>query len=61
MKLAFIDIGELGWSMYVNAHIRWLKQQGEVSVAVITYPDRRCLYEGLADVVIDAPAEFYKL
>lgn len=60
-KLALVDIGELGWSMYVNAHIRWLKQQGEVSVAIITYPDRRCLYEGLADVVIDAPAEFYKL
>lgn len=60
-KLALIDIGELGWSMYVNAHIRWLRQQGEVAVAVVTYPDRRCLYEGLADIVIDVPVEFYKL
>lgn len=60
LKLAFVDIGELGWSMYVNAHIRWHKQQGEVSVAVITYPDRRCLYEGLADVVIDVPKTFYE-
>ena len=47
--------------MYVNAHIRWLKQQGDVSVAVITYRDRRCLYEGLADIVIDAPKKFYEL
>jgi len=61
LKTAFIDIGELGWSMYVNAHIRWLKQQGDASVAVITYPDRRCLFEGLADIVIDAPSQFYKL
>jgi len=61
LKTAFIDIGELGWSMYVNAHIRWLKRQGDASVAVITYPDRRCLFEGLADIVIDAPAQFYKL
>lgn len=60
MKLAFIDIGELGWSMYVNAHIRWYKQQGEGSVAVITYSDRRCLYEGLADIVIDVPKNFYE-
>lgn len=60
LKLAFIDIGELGWSMYVNAHIRWHKQQGEVSVAVITYPDRRCLYEGLADIVIDVSKSFYE-
>ena len=61
MKTAFIDIGELGWSMYVNAHIRWLKRQGDASVAVVTYPDRRCLFEGLADIVIDAPAQFYRL
>jgi len=59
MKLAFMDIGELGWSMYVAAHVRWYKEKTDNSVAVMTYPDRRCLYEGLADVVIDLPEPFY--
>lgn len=59
MKLAFMDIGELGWSMYVAAHVRWHKEKTDNKVAVMTYPDRRCLYEGLADVVIDVPATFY--
>ena len=40
-KLALIDIGELGWSMYVNAHIHCINQKGEVSVAVFTYSDMR--------------------
>lgn len=60
-KLAFIDIGELGWSMYIQAHVRWRKQNNSVSVAVITYPDRQCLYESLADIVRPVSAEFYTL
>jgi len=61
MKLAFMDIGELGWSMYVAAHVRWHKEKTDNKVAVMTYPDRRCLYEGLADVVIDVPVTFYSM
>ena len=59
MKLAFIDVGELGWSMYIAAHVRWLKDKTQNEIAVMTYPDRRCLYDGLADDVIDVPASFY--
>lgn len=59
MKLAFIDVGELGWSMYIAAHVRWYKEKTDDEIAVMTYPDRRCLYEGLADVVIDVPSVFY--
>lgn len=59
-KLAFIDIGDLGWSLYLSAHIRWLKKNTDSMVAVISLLDRKCLYEGLADEVIDVPEEFYK-
>ena len=59
-RLAFVDIGELGWSLYLSAHFRWLKKNTGFSVAIITYPDRRCLYEGLADIILDVPKAFYK-
>ncbi|GAG82204.1 unnamed protein product, partial [marine sediment metagenome] len=59
MKLAFMDIGELGWSMYIAAHVRWYKEKTSDEVAVMTYPDRRCLYDGLADVVMNLPSTFY--
>lgn len=59
-KLAFIDIGELGWSLYLSAHIRWLKKNSDSMIAVIGFPDRRCLYAGLADDIIDVPKAFYK-
>jgi len=58
MKLAFIDIGELGWSMYIAAHVRWYKEKTDDKIAIMTYPDRCCLYEGLANAVIDVPATF---
>lgn len=59
MKIAFIDVGELGWSMYITAHVRWYKEKTHEKVAVMTYPDRRCLYEGLADTVMNVPQAFY--
>lgn len=59
MNLAFMDVGELGWSMYIAAHVRWYKERTSERVAVMTYPDRRCLYEGLADVVMNLPGAFY--
>lgn len=59
-KLAFIDVGELGWSLYLSAHIRWLKKNTNFTVAVISLPDRKCLYQGIADKIIDIPKAFYK-
>lgn len=58
MRTAFVDIGELGWSLYLSAHARWLKRQGRPMSLVITLPDRMCLYEGLADAVRAVPADF---
>ena len=59
-KLAFIDIGELGWSLYLSAHIRWLKKNTDSMVAVICFSDRKCLYADFSDVFIDVPALFYE-
>lgn len=59
-NLAFIDVGELGWSLYLAAHIRWLKKYTDSIIAVITLPDRKCLYEGIADDVIEVPDKFRK-
>ena len=58
-RIVFIDAGELGWSLYLSAHVRWLKKRVNFSVIVITYSDRRCLYSGIADDVIDIPKEFH--
>lgn len=57
-KLFFVDIGELGWSFYLTAHIRWLQAHGNFDILVMTYPDRHCLYN-MADSVCDLPADFY--
>lgn len=57
---AFVDIGELGWSLYLSAHLRWLKKTAAISLAVITSPDRQCLYRDIADITLDVPADFYK-
>lgn len=59
-KLAFVDIGELGWSLYLTAHIRWLKIKTDSRIAVISLPDRKCLYADLADEIIDVLEPFYK-
>jgi len=60
LKIAYVDIGELGWSLYLSARIRWLKKNADSMVAVIGLPDRRCLWEGLADDIIDVPKLFYE-
>lgn len=59
-RLAFIDVGELGWSLALSAYIRWLKRNAYSKIAVISFPDRRCLHEGIADHVIDVPDVFGK-
>ncbi len=59
-KVIFIDVGELGWSLYLNAHIRWIKQRTMSKVGVITLRDRKCLYADIADIVLDVPRKFSK-
>lgn len=59
-KIAFIDVGELGWSLYLSAHIRWLKKNSDFMIAVIGFPERKCLYAGLSDDIIDVPKAFYE-
>ena len=59
-KLAFVDIGELSWSLYLSAHLRWLKENTNYSLAVITSFNRKCLYKGLTDLIFDIPCDFYE-
>ena len=54
MKEIFLDCGELGWSLYLSAHLRWLKAQGKPADAVMTLPARDCLYEGLVGNIFHA-------
>jgi len=60
MKIAFVDIGELGWSLYLSAHLKWLKKNTDYSVTIITSPDRKCLYKDSTDLILDIPHNFYK-
>ena len=59
-KIAYVDIGELGWSLNLSAHLRWLKENTDYSLAVYTSPDRRCLYKESADLILDIPYNFYR-
>ena len=58
MKEAFVDIGELGWSLLLSAHTRWLKRKGKPVALTMTFFDRMSLYEGLADEVRAVPVNF---
>jgi len=59
-KIAYVDIGELGWSLYLSAHLRWLKENTDYSLAIIVSSDRKCLYGDSADLVLDVPYDFYE-
>ena len=59
MKKMYVDIGELGWSLYVSAHVRWLKEHSTDHIGVMTLTDRQCLYNGLADAIYNVPDDFY--
>jgi len=59
LKFFFADIGELGWSLYLSAHLRWLRTVPKNILAVMTYPDRKCLYRDAAHMILDVPADFY--
>ena len=60
MKFVFVDIGELGWSLMLSMHIRWLRENTSHSLAVIALSDRKCLYKGMVDLLIDVPQDFYR-
>jgi hypothetical protein len=45
-----IDVGELGWSLYLSAYSLWLKEHG-FTVMVFTYYDRTPLFIDRADYV----------
>lgn len=60
MKRMYVDVGELGWSLYLGAHVRWLKEHTDDHIGVMTHADRRCLYNGIADAVYDMPSDFYE-
>lgn len=59
-KIFVVDIGEFGWSLYMVAHLRWLKQQGPIELYVMTYLDRQFLYRGIADCIMIVPPSFYE-
>ena len=58
-KVIYIDIGELGWSLYLSAHVRWLKQHTDDYVGIMTFIDRHCLYRDVADSIYDVPDDFH--
>jgi|GEM_PF-2278283 len=58
-KLVFVDIGELGWSLYLSGHVNWLKKNTNKKIAVFTSRHRKALFEN-ADEVKDIPDEFYR-
>jgi len=60
MKQAYIDIGELGYSFFLSAHLRWLMNRGKPVSLVMTYPGRECLYGAWVEKVISVPPEFYR-
>lgn len=59
MKRMYVDIGELGWSLYLSAHMRWLKENTGDYIAVMTFSDRKCLYEKTVDSVYEVPNDFH--
>jgi len=58
--LAFVDIGELGWSLYLSAHLNYLKTTKH-STLVMTSSKRWALYKNRSDSMIELPSDFYRL
>ena len=59
MKKMYVDVGELGWSLYLSGHMRWLKEHTDDYIAVTTHADRHCLYNRVVDAVYSVPDDFY--
>jgi hypothetical protein len=56
-KLLFYDCGELGWSMYLAAHIRYLSGINKNKITVVTYKSRFVLYNSNNVDLIEIPKE----
>jgi hypothetical protein len=56
MKL-YYDVGEIGWSMYLAAHIRYLSENS-MPAGVICDEAKRVLYRGTACEILPIPAEW---
>ena len=56
-NLFFADVGELGWSLHLSAHMKYRSTRGLKS-HVMTYPERICLYEGVCEQSL-LPTNFY--
>jgi len=59
MREVFLDIGELGWSLYLSAHMRWLKENNYPIPAIMTSPGRKALYNDMKPTFFKVPDEFY--
>ncbi len=55
--LLYYDIGELGWSMYLAAHLKHLHRQG-VPVSVIAPDAREVLYRDCTREILPIPEEW---
>jgi len=53
----YYDIGELGWSMYLAAHLKYLHHQGE-PVSIITSEAREVFYRDCAREMLPVPEEW---
>jgi len=56
MREVFLDIGELGWSFYLSAHMRWLKFMNKPIPAVVVLDGRELLYKNLTDKIWTVPS-----
>jgi len=55
--LLFYDYGELGWSMYLAAHIKYLTDDGVKDIKICTTKNRFVLYNTLPVQLFDIPNE----
>lgn len=53
----FYDISELGWSMYLAAHIRYLFEK-KIKAVVATPKSKEVLYRGIAYEILPMPEQF---
>ncbi len=58
MKQVFLDVGELGWSLYLSAHMRWLKHTNQTIPSVMVLPGREVFCSGLVDKIFYVPDDF---
>jgi hypothetical protein len=54
--MAYVSCGELGWDLYLSAHIKYVNRHMGRNIPVMTYPDRFCLYPE----TISLPEEYYE-